>query len=194
MEVRNIQTCPAVAVTTFLRKFRTPAIIDPTIPGSAAAALPASRPRSRAKALSLLFTHSLTLLGFFGRVEEPPAAPPPVNEVMMVEMTSPNDVNTAVIFKPCSLKISFSFSSFAFLYSLSYSRKLGSQFFTILTDNLLPRGSLFIEISNDRFDFLLMYLQIGRIPNLGEFALFSVNMRYARPVWSVFPRNYPVLP
>ena len=76
MEVRNNQTCPAAAVTTFLRKFRTPAMIDPMIPGSAAAALPASLPRSLERVLSLFLTHSLSLLGFFGGVEDPPALPP----------------------------------------------------------------------------------------------------------------------
>ena len=40
---KNIQTWPAEAVTTFLRKFRTPAMIDPIIPESAAAASPAIR-------------------------------------------------------------------------------------------------------------------------------------------------------
>ena len=108
MKVRNNQTCPAAAVTTFLRKFRTPAMIDPMIPGSVAAALPASLPRSRARALSLFFTHSLTLLGCFGGVGEP--ALPPVRAVTIVEMIKPIEVNTAVMVSPCSLKTSLSFS------------------------------------------------------------------------------------
>lgn len=91
---RKIQTWPAAAVTTFLRKFRTPAIIDPIIPGSAAAALPAILPRSLARALSLFLNHSLSLLGCFGGDPPAPAAPP-VSEVMIVEMINPNAVNTA---------------------------------------------------------------------------------------------------
>ena len=63
---KNIQTWPAEAVTTFLRKFRTPAMIDPICPGSAAAALPTILPRSLARALSLFLGHSLSLLGFLG--------------------------------------------------------------------------------------------------------------------------------
>ena len=107
IEVRKSHTCPAAAVS-FLRKFRIPAMIDPMIPGSAAAALPASLPKSLARALRAL-THSLSLLGFLGGVEEPPALPP-VTEVTMVEMISPNDVSTAVIVSPCSLRMSLSFS------------------------------------------------------------------------------------
>ena len=45
-------------------------MIDPMIPGNAAAALPASRSRCLAKALSLFLIYSLSLFGFFGRVEE----------------------------------------------------------------------------------------------------------------------------
>ena len=107
MEVRNNQTCPAAAVTTFFSKFKTPAMIDPMIPGNAAAALPASRPSTLARALSLFLTHSLSLLGFFRGVEEPLL---PVNALMRVEMIKPKDVKTAVIVNPCSLKISLSFS------------------------------------------------------------------------------------
>lgn len=81
-----------------------PVMIEPMIPGRAAAALPASLPRSLARAFSLFLNHSLTLFGCFGGVVEPPP-PPPVNEVMIVEMTSPNAVNTTVIVRPCSLKI-----------------------------------------------------------------------------------------
>ena len=51
-------------------------MIDPIIPGSAAAALPASLPRSLPRALSLFLTHSPILLGFLGRAVEPTAAPP----------------------------------------------------------------------------------------------------------------------
>ena len=109
MEVRNSQTCSAAGVTTFLRKFRTPAMIDPMTPGSAAAALPVSLPRSRARALSLFFTHSSTLLGFFGGVVDPAAAPP-VRVVTIVEMIKSIEVNTAVMVRPCSLKTSLSFS------------------------------------------------------------------------------------
>ena len=110
IEVRNNQTCFAAAVTTFLRKFRTPAMIDPMIPGSAVAALPASLPRSRARALSLFFTHSLTLLGCFGGFGDPPAPAPPVRVVTIVEMIKSIEVNTAVMVRPCSLKTSLSFS------------------------------------------------------------------------------------
>ena len=85
-------------------------MIDPMIPGSAAAALPASLPRSRARAFNLFLTHSLSLLGFFGGVEEPPLAAPPVRAVTIVEMIRPIEVKTAVIVKPCSLRISLSFS------------------------------------------------------------------------------------
>ena len=92
-------------VTTFLRKFRTPAMIDPTIPGSAAAALTAILPRNLARALSLFLNHSLSLLGFFWGVDDPPApAAPPVSEVMIVEMINPNAVNTAVIVIPCRIR------------------------------------------------------------------------------------------
>ena len=108
MEVRNNQTCPAAAVTTFLRKFRTPATIDPMIPGNAAAALPASLPRTLARALSLFLIHSLSLLGFFWGVDDLTA--PPVNALMRVEMIKPIEVNTAVMVSPCSLKTSLSFS------------------------------------------------------------------------------------
>ena len=108
MEVRNNQTCPAAAVTTFLRKFKTPVMIDPMIPGNAAAALPASRPMTLARALSLFLIHSLSLLGFFTGVEDPPALP--VKAVTIVEVIRPIKVKTAVIFNPCSLKTSLSFS------------------------------------------------------------------------------------
>ena len=91
----------------FFEKFRTPAMIDPMIPGNAAAALPASLPRSRARALSLFLIHSLSFLGFFGGVEELLA---PVNALMRVEMIKPIEVKTAVIVNPCSLKTSLSFS------------------------------------------------------------------------------------
>ena len=56
---KKIQTLPAAKVT-FMRKLRTPAMIDPIISGSAVAALPAFLPR----ALSLFLSHSLSLLGF----------------------------------------------------------------------------------------------------------------------------------
>ena len=81
------------------------------IPGKAAAALPARRPKTRARALSLFLNHSLSLFGFFGGGgggEEDP--PPPVRAVMIVEMSSPMEVKTAVIVKPCSLKMSLIFS------------------------------------------------------------------------------------
>ena len=89
MEVKNNHTCPAAAATTFLRKFNTPAMIDPMIPGNAAAALPASLPRSLPRALSLFFTHSLSLLGFLGRAVEPAVAAPPVSDEIIVEMIKP---------------------------------------------------------------------------------------------------------
>ena len=109
---KKIQTWPAAAVTTFLRKFRTPAMIDPIIPGSAAAALPAILPISLARDLSLFLNHSLSLFGCFGGDPPAPAAPaaPPVSEVMIVEMINPNAVNTAVIVIHCSLKMSLNFS------------------------------------------------------------------------------------
>jgi len=59
-------------------------MIDPMIPGRAAAALPASLPKSLARALSLFLTHSLSLLGFFGGFLPPPP-PPPVKAVIMVD-------------------------------------------------------------------------------------------------------------
>ena len=93
-----------------LKKFRTPAMIDPIIFGRAAAALPAILPRSLARDLSLYLNHSLSLLGFFGGVNDPPAPALPVSEVMIVEMINPNVVNIAVIAIPCSLKISLTFS------------------------------------------------------------------------------------
>ena len=105
---RNIQTWPAAAVIIFLKKFRTPAMILPIIPRSAAAALPAILPRGLARALSLFFNHSLSLLGCFGGEPAPPA--PSISEVMIVEMINPNVVNIAVIAIPCSLKISLTFS------------------------------------------------------------------------------------
>ena len=108
MEVRNNQTCPAAAVTTFLRKFKTPVMIDPMIPGNAAAALPASQPMTLARALSLFLIHSLRLLGSFGGVEDPPALP--VKAVTIIEMTRPIEVKTAVMVNPCSLKTSLSLS------------------------------------------------------------------------------------
>ena len=86
IEVKNNHTCPAAAATTFLRKFRTPAMIDPIIPGSAAAALPASLPRSLPRALSLFLIHSPTLLGFLGGVGEPLVAAPPVSAETNVEI------------------------------------------------------------------------------------------------------------
>ena len=73
---KKIQTWPAAAVTTFLRKFRTKSMIDPIIPGSAAAALPAILPRSLARAFSLFLNHSLSLFGCFGGNPPAPAAPP----------------------------------------------------------------------------------------------------------------------
>ena len=86
---KKIQTWPAAAVTTFLRKLRTPAMIDPILPGNAAAALPAILPRSLARAFSIFLSHSLSLLGF----GDPPVAPaPPVSEVMIVEMINPKTV------------------------------------------------------------------------------------------------------
>ena len=106
---KTIQTWPAAAVTTFLREFKTPAIIDPIIPGSAAAALPAILPRSLARALSLFLNHSLSLL-CLGGFADPPAPALPVSEVMIVEMINPKAVNTAVIVIPCSLKMSLTFS------------------------------------------------------------------------------------
>ena len=105
---RNIQTWPAAAVTTFLKKFRTPAMIVPIIPRSAAAALPAILPRGLARALSLFFNRSLSLLGCFGGEPAPPA--PSISEVMIVEMINPNSANTAVIVILCSLTMSLTFS------------------------------------------------------------------------------------
>ena len=110
MEVRNNQTCPAAAVTTFLRKFRTPAMIDPMIPGMQQLLYLRVYRKVELRALSLFLTHSLSLLGFFGGVEEPPAAAPPVRAVTIVEMIKPSEVSTAVIVSPCSLKTSLSFS------------------------------------------------------------------------------------
>ena len=85
-------------------------MIEPMIPGNAAAALPASRPKSLARALSLFLIHSPILLGFLGGVVDPPVAAPPVRDETIVEMIKPSDVSTAVIVKPCSLRISLSFS------------------------------------------------------------------------------------
>jgi len=85
-------------------------MIDPMIPGRAAAALPASLPKSLARALSLFLTHSLTLLGFFGGLDPPPPPPPPVRAVMMVDTKRPIIVKTAVMVRPCSLKTSLIFS------------------------------------------------------------------------------------
>ena len=82
--------CSLAAVTNFLRKLRTPAIIDSMIPGSA----------SLARALSLAFTHSLSLLGFFGGVVPPPLLPPPVSAVIMVEIRRTTLVKKAVMV-PC---------------------------------------------------------------------------------------------
>ena len=98
MEVRNNQTCPAAAVATFLRKFKKP--------GNAL--LPASRPRTLARALILFFIHSFSLLGIFGVVEDPLALP--VKAVTIVDMIRPIEVKTAVMVNPCSLNTSFSFS------------------------------------------------------------------------------------
>ena len=109
IDVKNSHTCSLAAVTTFLRKLRTPAMIDPMIPGSAAAALPASLPKSLARALSLSLTHSLSLLGFFGGVLAPPP-PPTVNAVIMVEIRSPTLVKMVVMVRPCSLKTILIFS------------------------------------------------------------------------------------
>ena len=109
MEVKNNHTCCEAATTAFLRKFKMPATIDPMIPGRAATALPASLPRSLARALSFPFIHSLSLFGCFGGLAV--AAPsPPVKKPMIVETTSPREVSTAVIVKPCSLNISLIFS------------------------------------------------------------------------------------
>ena len=85
-------------------------MIDPMIPGSAAAALPASLPRSLPRALSLFLVHSPTLLGFLGGVGEPPVAALPVSAETNVEIIKPSDVSTAVMVNPCSLRMSLSFS------------------------------------------------------------------------------------
>ena len=136
---KNIQAWPTAVVTTFLRKFRTPAMIDFIISGSAAAALPAIQPRSLAGAVSLFLNHSLSFLGFSGGVDDPPA--PPVSEVMIVEIFNPNAVKTTVIVIFCSLKMSLTFSrrvrfpSRIFLYHLPYLQKLRWQFFAILSGN-----------------------------------------------------------
>ena len=79
------------------------------IPGNAAVTLPASRPRTLARALSLFLIHSLRLLGSkIVRVEDPPALP--VKAVTIIEMIRPIEVKTAVMVNPCSLKTSLSFS------------------------------------------------------------------------------------
>ena len=109
---KKIQTWPAAAVTTFLRKFRTPAMIDPIIPGRAAADLLAILPRSLVRPFSLFLNHSLSLFGCFGEDPPAPAAPAaqPVSEAMIVEMIYSKTVNTAVFVITCSLKMSLTFS------------------------------------------------------------------------------------
>ena len=195
MEVRNIQTCPAVAVTTFLKKFRTPAIIDPTIPGSAAAALPTSRPKSLASDFSLLFTHSPTLLGFFG-VKEPPAAPPPVNEVMMVEMTSPSDVNTTVIVKPCSRKMSFSFSqrlmSSSRLFSAVWRMRENWEASSLRFCDTISSLALFSSFKSAMI-FLTLSSCTCRSGESLISASFFVLVQYVRQSLSVLKRYFPVL-
>ena len=52
------------------------------------------------RALSLAFTHSLSLLGFFGGVVPPPLLPPPVSAVIMVEIRRTTLVKKAVMV-PC---------------------------------------------------------------------------------------------
>ena len=49
----------------------------------------------------------MALLGFLGGVDEP-ELPPPLSEVMMVEMIKPSDVNIAVTVRPCWISLSFS--------------------------------------------------------------------------------------
>ena len=163
-------------------------MIDSMTPGSAAAALPASLPRSLARAFNLFLTYFMTLLGFLGGVEEPPAAPP-VNEVMMAETSSPTDVKIAVIVNPCSLTMSFSFSQMLILVEnffnrLAYSRKLGSQFFTILTDNLADLFSL----RSAMIDLTLS----SCICRSGE-SLFSASLPRSRSICSSSSVSFPAL-
>ena len=69
-----------------------PAMIDPMIPGMAAAAFAASLPRTRARAFNLFLTQSLTVFGFLEGVEDPPfgALPLPVKEMTIVEISQSN--------------------------------------------------------------------------------------------------------
>ena len=66
-------TCSAANCATFFKKLKAPAIIDPIIPGNAAAAFPAHRPNNLIKALSLSLTQSLIFSGVdfegFGALE-----------------------------------------------------------------------------------------------------------------------------
>ena len=149
MEVKNSQTCSAAAVTTFLRKFRIPAMIDPMIPGNAAAALPASRPRSLARALSLFLTHSLTLLGFFGGVVDPTCSSTSSkrwnyrwnDQTKRRQYCSDRQAvlpeNELEFFAEAHVLVE------NFFDCLPYPWELWCQLFTILTYNLQPRGSLF---------------------------------------------------
>ena len=93
----------------------------------------ASLPKTLARTLSFPFTHSLSLFGCFGG--EPPEDPP-IKIPMMVEMTSPREVNTAVIVKPCFLKASLIFSrkikSPSSMFSTVYACKLRCQLFLVV--------------------------------------------------------------
>ena len=153
------------------------------------------------EAFNLFLTHSLTLLGFFGGVDEPPAPPPPVIEVIIVEIIKPSGASTAV----SSIRVLWRwvlasrgcfYPRREFFNRFAYSRKLGSQFFTVLRHNFQPCTPLLFQIGNDRFDSLLIYLQIGRIFNLGELALLSCNMCVYSSISVSFPAlfsSYPLI-
>ena len=96
--------CSAANPRADFRKFKAPAIMEPIIPGRAAAAFCASLPNNLIKALSLFFNQFLNCSGFEGGFELPPELLlPPVKLVIIVSNIKPKDIKIAVIVIPCSL-------------------------------------------------------------------------------------------
>ena len=87
-----------------------------------------------------------------------------------------------MIVKPCSLRISLSFSRKAhvlvedLLDCLLDSGELRSQLFAILRNDLQPRSSFFSKLGDFRFDSLLVDLEIRARFDFGELPLFSLQV------------------
>ena len=106
MPMTKAHTLSASQVAAFPYVLRSQETIDPTMPGKAAAALPAKLARARPRACRCFFIHSLTppLSDGLGAGNGVPPAPPPVRARTRVLIAMPIAVRIDAMVMPCSRK------------------------------------------------------------------------------------------